>query len=651
VRERVAQVAHGADSLVFPALARRAGGTPLPVQVVLSRLASSARGQAYVLVLVRDLGEHALAYEALEARVAERTREIERRRQIAEALRHLLAVVNSGRSVDEMLRFVISQAVRLLGANAGVMYMADSEEEGTWMTTEAAYGVALEELPRRQRVGSPISGLAVSRRRAVACPDLLAGLQPGMSGDPTTEIEDRPGYIRVVRVVDEHDTPDDLDRIERVALAHRAILAVPLAVHRRVYGALTLLHAQPREFSDEEIQLALTFGGQAGLVLENAHLHAEAGQRLREIQSLYRADEALHRSLRLDDVLQALVDEAAEMLQAEKTSVLVWDDPHERLAVRAAHGFLPESIPRMSYLPGEGISTRVASSGEPLAIEDVQGDSRVSPRIRAINEAEGIRSVVSVPIKLGDVVFGVFNVNCTTQRIFSSAEQRLLLALAQRAALAIENARLFEHAQDAAALQERQRLARELHDAVTQTLFSASLIAEVLPGLWNRDRDAAGIRLAELRNLTRGALAEMRTLLLELRPTALAEIPLDHLVRQLADATRSRAHVVVDVHTEGASLPLPVEAKVALYRLVQEALNNIVKHAKASQAHLDLTWGPDAVQLCIADDGRGFDVLAAPSGHLGLGIMRERAAGIGACLDIESRPGAGTRVTITWPAP
>jgi signal transduction histidine kinase len=290
-------------------------------------------------------------------------------------------------------------------------------------------------------------------------------------------------------------------------------------------------------------------------------------------------------------------------------------------------------------------------SGQPLAVEDVQNEPSLTPRIRAINATEGIRSLISVPIKLGGEVFGVFNVNCTSIRSFTPEEQRLLLALAQRAALAIDNARLFERAQEAAALHERQRLARELHDAVTQTLFSASLIADVLPRLWERDRDAAASRLQELRYLTRGALAEMRSLLLELRPAALAETPLEHLVRQLAEATRSRARVAVEIRTEGEPLALADDVKAGLYRLVQEALNNVTKHARASSARVELSWDGGTVRLCVSDDGCGFDPLAIPTGHLGIGIMRERAAGIGAQLEVVSQPQAGTRVQVIWPAP
>jgi signal transduction histidine kinase len=219
-----------------------------------------------------------------------------------------------------------------------------------------------------------------------------------------------------------------------------------------------------------------------------------------------------------------------------------------------------------------------------------------------------------------------------------------------------------ERAEELAVLQERNRLARELHDAVTQTLFSASLIAEALPALWERDREMGRERLAMLRQMSRGALAEMRTLLLELRPAAVVETSLEELLRQLGEAVTGRAGVQVAVEVEG-SCELPADLHVALYRIAQEALNNVVKHAKASQVAVSLRCtacvpssssregeGPGVkVELVIRDDGRGFAPDDVSPEHMGLGIMRERAEAVGAQLRIVSQAGQGTQVTVVWP--
>jgi signal transduction histidine kinase len=157
--------------------------------------------------------------------------------------------------------------------------------------------------------------------------------------------------------------------------------------------------------------------------------------------------------------------------------------------------------------------------------------------------------------------------------------------------------------------------------------------------------------LEKLRQMSRGALAEMRTLLLEMRPAALAEMNLEDLLRQLAQAATGRMGVPVAVVVEG-ECTLSSDVHAVLYRIAQEALNNVVKHAQANQVVVSLRCLAPAeeggVELCISDDGRGFDPSDIPTGHLGLGIMRERAQDIGAAFEVESRPGHGTRITVVW---
>jgi signal transduction histidine kinase len=193
---------------------------------------------------------------------------------------------------------------------------------------------------------------------------------------------------------------------------------------------------------------------------------------------------------------------------------------------------------------------------------------------------------------------------------------------------------------------------------VTQTLFSASLIAEALPTAFKSNPEEGLDLLSELRQLNRGALAEMRALLMELRPSALEEANLEDLLRQLGEAAAGREGIPVKVQTNG-HCDLPPDVHIALYRITQEALNNALKHARAKQISIKLaTTFPvtnnfkteirHGVQLTICDDGRGFDPSNIPSDHLGLNIMRERALSIGANLTIDSKEGKGTQVTVLW---
>ena len=266
--------------------------------------------------------------------------------------------------------------------------------------------------------------------------------------------------------------------------------------------------------------------------------------------------------------------------------------------------------------------------------------------------------VVSTPLMAKGKTVGAIDLGSQTLRSITPEELSLLAAIGHQIGVAVENARLYEQAQELAVVEERGRLARDLHDAVTQTLFSASLIAEALPTLWENDQDEGRRLLAEMRRLSRGALAEMRTLLLELRPAAVVEASLGDLLRQLAEAVTGRKDVSVTVSVEG-QCALPTDVHVALYRIAQEALNNVVKHAHASQVMVGLRCTSslptgvgeeqqETVELHVSDDGRGFDPSSISPDHLGLGIMRERAQVIGATLEIESRPGHGTQVMVVW---
>jgi len=268
------------------------------------------------------------------------------------------------------------------------------------------------------------------------------------------------------------------------------------------------------------------------------------------------------------------------------------------------------------------------------------------------------RSELAVPLKVAGKVIGVLDAQSDRLNAFDESDLTVMQSLASQAAISIENARLYAEAQQIAAAQERSRLARDLHDAVTQTLFSASLIAEALPGLWESNPAEGRELLGELRQLTRGALAEMRTLLLELRPAALVEANLGDLLRQLAQSVSGRSGIPVTVTLEGCPIPeLPEKTHVALYRIAQEALNNVVKHARARRVEVrlqclqDTASEPAAIRrvvLTVSDDGRGFDPSTVSADHLGLSIIRERSRAIAATLRIASQPGHGTTVEIAW---
>jgi len=262
-------------------------------------------------------------------------------------------------------------------------------------------------------------------------------------------------------------------------------------------------------------------------------------------------------------------------------------------------------------------------------IEDIDEQKRASERM-AEQEADYLLNLQQ-------------RVQERTQEL-EQANQSLQKEIEQRTKIEKE---LAEKAAEEAVTADRTRLARDLHDAVTQTLFSASLTAEVLPELWDMDVDEAKRSTEELRQLTRGALAEMRTLLLELRPAALMQTRLSDLIKQLCEAFIGRSRLPIELNIEGES-ELPPEVQIAIYRIAQESLNNVFKYARATQVDVNLFITPDSVRFEVCDNGIGFDMSTSKPTSLGMRIMRERAEAIGADFHISSTPGSGTCVEVIW---
>jgi signal transduction histidine kinase len=227
-------------------------------------------------------------------------------------------------------------------------------------------------------------------------------------------------------------------------------------------------------------------------------------------------------------------------------------------------------------------------------------------------------------------------------------EKVFLRAVADQTAVALENARLFSEARGKAALEERQRLARELHDSVSQALYGIALGAKTARKLVDQNPERAADPLEYVLSLAEAGLAEMRALIFELRPESLENEGLVAALEKQAAALRARHEIRVQTilcEEPGAS----PETKEALYRIAQEALHNTVKHARAKNSKIRVECDPDTIILEISDDGVGFDTGGDFPGHLGLHSMRERAEGLGGTLKVESAPGEGTRIRVLIP--
>ncbi len=358
----------------------------------------------------------------------------------------------------------------------------------------------------------------------------------------------------------------------------------------------------------------------------------------------------LNSTLDLEQVLDLILSQIGRVVRHDTASIVLVEAGLvgvARYRGRPQNGRRADQAAGRRYRLEELPTLRtMATTHAPLIITD----TRTSADWVELKNEEWVRSYMGAPITFEDDVIGFINLNAATPGFFEPHQTERLRAFADQAAIAIRNARLYEQAQAMAALEERQRLARDLHDAVSQTLWTVSLMADVMPELWEQDAPEGRRALGDLRRLTGGALAEMRTLLLELRPTALWEANLDDLLRQLAAATMSRKKVDVVVSVRG-SRHVPAELQVALYRIAQEALNNVTKHARATRVAVALATGGARVDLWIRDNGRGFEVHDRSSDHLGLQIMHERAVTVGARLTVASRVGQGTTVHVSWKQP
>ena len=369
-----------------------------------------------------------------------------------------------------------------------------------------------------------------------------------------------------------------------------------------------------------------------------------------ELEALYEADEVLREHLRLDQVLQALVDVAVDVLGADLSAVLMWDDRHNKLIPSAARGFSTSFLDILTYERGKGLVGYAAEKGEVVIVQDAENDPRRSlehPEVVKAALAEGVCSFILLPVNIHGEIFGVFNASSNRLNAFGEEEERLFSALAQRAALAISNAQLYEQASELAALEERNRLARDLHDSAKQKAFAALAQLGAANGLVEKNPDRAHLHLTEAEGLVHEVLQEIDTIVQELHPAALQAYGLSNAVREYAYDWAARHNIEIDVQIEGQA-ELPLEIEQALYRIVQEALSNVSRHSQANKAGVSLIYGLRELKIVVCDNGRGFDIQKVHGG-MGLYSMRERAEKIDGELQIESSSIGGTRVLLSLP--
>ncbi|MDX9956560.1 MAG: PocR ligand-binding domain-containing protein [Anaerolineae bacterium] len=418
----------------------------------------------------------------------------------------------------------------------------------------------------------------------------------------------------------------------------KSVLAVPIRVNAKVLGlALLSTSSDYRQFTPDEIELVWGIANSVALVVDNARLYAETRQHLAESQGLQRVASALLHKISPEEVLEIVCAEAQQLTGATGSAVLLVEDA---IWLRVAYSSKTESaffdrIPVTGSLAG--ISVR---QNEPFLTNAPAGESY------EYLQGERPKAFLSMPLHANGDVIGVLEV-LDKPGGFVKDDIRIVSLFANQAAINIEHARLNQQAGKLAVIEERQRLARELHDSVVQSLYSIALYADAAALALMADKpDVTVSHLQELRDTARSAMVDMRLLIFELHPPALEEEGLITALRVRLASVEARSGVHAELEVEGERR-LPIMIEQELYRIAQEALNNIMKHAQAQNVTLTVRFNDGTVSLQVRDDGTGFDPHnIASSGGMGLHSFAARAVKIGGHVTVDSQPGRGTTVTV-----
>jgi PAS domain S-box-containing protein len=383
-------------------------------------------------------------------------------------------------------------------------------------------------------------------------------------------------------------------------------------------------------------------------------LEQRVAERTRELTTLLEVTASVASTLELQPLLRVILEQFHDVVDYTGAAIFLLEDG-DRLRLLDYRGPLTRSeLNWMWSLEVAQHSREVIQRRAPVIIPDVRADTPLarSFRDKAIVDLgevpDDIASWMGVPLLLRERVVGVLAVDHRDPEVYTGHHAEMALAFASQAAVAIENAQLFEATQEKAALEERQRLARELHDSVSQALFGIGLGARTARTVIENDPAKAIAPLDYVLSLAEAGLAEMRALIFELRPEALQEEGIIAALQKQAAALRARYGIEVDASLDEIG-DVPLETEEALYRIAQEAMHNTVKHARATRVDLMLSRDGERVLLWIADNGKGFDTSGTFPGHLGLHTMRERAERLGGTFALTSAPGQGSRIDVSVP--
>jgi signal transduction histidine kinase len=361
-------------------------------------------------------------------------------------------------------------------------------------------------------------------------------------------------------------------------------------------------------------------------------------------------------TLELEPLLNLILDQIQTVIPFSGAAIFTLDDSKLQAAAYQVPHLSHQNQPLYLSLDHAGPYRQVIVNQKVLIIDDVKGDT---PLLRAIHESAGslqvpsfghARSWIGIPLIVRDQVTGLLSLTHSEPNYYTQRHARVAMTIANQVAVAIENARLYEKSQNLAVIEERSRIARELHDSVTQLLYGICLYCTATSrAIRGGNSTQVEQNLAEIKDDALQALQEMRLLILELNPPMLQKEGLAAALQASLEAIETRTGLETELKTDGIQrLPRAVEAQ--LYRIAMEALNNLVRYAQAKKVTVELRSGDDWIWMEIRDNGVGFDVATArTSGGMGLHSMEERARQLKGRLEVVSQPGSGTRILVEAP--
>jgi signal transduction histidine kinase len=391
----------------------------------------------------------------------------------------------------------------------------------------------------------------------------------------------------------------------------------------------------------------------AALRASERELEQRVEERTRELATLLRVSNNITSTLELGSLLGLILDQLREVVEYRLASISALEN--DVLVLLKQRGDPSPMLLERENLSDHPNTLRMLEAGRPLIIPDLNADTYLAGRVRGNIVKRGQEAVyagsnswMSIPLVARDKPVGALILTHAEVNYYTPARAELAMAFANYAAIAVENARLYAQAGRLAALEERQKLARELHDSVSQALYGIALGARTARTLLDREPDKAAEPMDYILSLAEAGLAEMRALIFELRPESLETEGLVAALGKLVNALGARHQLEVRLDA-GDEPDVSMDVKESLYRIAQEATNNIAKHAQAKHIEVRLMKGNEQLILMISDDGVGFDTNGEFPGHLGMHTMHERAEKAGGRLTIVSTANTGTQIQVMIP--